>query len=178
MLYIYIAVIIILAAITVWWTQSSSEGLYNPEKNPMQPVYDDFKFYDHLLPASPWERTYANNIIHRAGVSTLSAVPKEEYGENAIIVGLHYTTWSVYCDYMMPIWDKLKAEFEADPKFSGIMMVKNDEQLNPTRGIKKYPTIRKYIGGKARDYEGIIDYYRLRNFILSPNIVNTYGSAW
>lgn len=118
-------------------------------------------------------------VISQPVISYYDSFPKDKYGENAIVVGLHYTDWCHYCDLIKPIWFRIKKDLENSPNdFSGVLMIENNEEKNPTRGINSYPTIIKYRGGKARRYDGVADYNQLREWILSPFQVTTYGSTW
>lgn len=118
------------------------------------------------------------NVVDQPVISYYKTFTKEQYGPNAIVVGLHYTDWCGYCKLMKPVWNELKEELTKDPKYSGIVMIENDEQAKPTRGITGYPTIIRYRGGKAEKYKGRADYQQLRAFILSPTLGENFGAKW
>lgn len=119
----------------------------------------------------------SENTVNRPVMSYYKTFEEIDFGKDAIIVGLHYTDWCHYCKLMKPIWFRVKRNLESGP-YSAVKMVEVNEDETPTRGINGYPTIIKYRGGKARKYDGLADYNQLREWILSPFQVDTYGSAW
>jgi len=119
------------------------------------------------------------DMINRPVLSHYNSFTKEKYGKDAIIVGLHYTNWCGYCKQMKPNWFRIKKGIESDSRFSGIKMIENDEEASPTPGVSSYPTIYKYRNGKVIQFKGISsDYDSLREWILAPFVVDTYGAAW
>lgn len=158
-------------------------------------LYIIFTFKPDLLPAGIWKNKKVRaaarknnslieglvgdpNVVPGPIVSYYRTLTKEQFGENHTVVGLHYTDWCGYCKLMKPIWYELKKELSGNPDYSALVMVENDEQAKPTPGITGYPTIVKYVGGKARIYDGRADKDQLRQFILGTEILTTYGSAW
>lgn len=157
-------------------------------------LYLLFSFYPSVFPNGIWrsktirsanrannkilEAFGANtNIVHGPVSSYYKTFTAESQGKNAIVVGLHYTNWCGYCKRMKPIWEQVKKDLSS-PAYSGVKMIENDEQANPTPGIDGYPTILKMQHGKTVKYEGRADYDQLRTFILdASNIVPTYGSV-
>lgn len=122
---------------------------------------------------------YDGDVVPRPIYSYYNRFPASKYGKNAIVVGLHYTSWCPACKRMKPVWDEIKRNLMNSPNdFSGITMIENDEEKKPTNGIVEYPTILKYRNGKALKYLGPADYDNLRSWILEPMIVDTQGSSW
>jgi hypothetical protein len=68
---------------------------------------------------------------------------------------------------MKPVWLNIKKEIESNPALSNIIMMENNEDLNKTNGIDRYPTIRKFVNGRCLKYKGYADYDRLRAWILN-----------
>jgi thiol-disulfide isomerase/thioredoxin len=106
--------------------------------------------------------------------SYFKVFPKEWYGQNGLVIVYHYTKWCQYCARMRPVWDTIKAELSG-PSYSGITFIENDEDENPNQFVTSYPTIIKYYKGKSKIYEGPALRDPLKRFILSPQMVTTYG---
>jgi thiol-disulfide isomerase/thioredoxin len=117
-----------------------------------------------------------DNISDGSILSYYKTLNKTNSNQNEIVIGLHYTDWCGYCKLMKPVWQQVKNDLAKT--HPNVVMVENDEQANPTRGISAYPTIVKFRGGKGRTYKGRADYQQLKEFILSTNIVETSGAAW
>lgn len=117
------------------------------------------------------------NVVHQPVKSYYKTFTKEQYGANAIVVGLHYVDWCGYCKRMKPVWDKLKNDLSTT-EYSGVVMIENDEEAKPTPGVDSYPTIYKMRNGKMQKYKGRADYSQLREFVLGTSMIDTYGSAF
>lgn len=118
------------------------------------------------------------NVVSEPISSYYKSFRSDQYGKDAMVVGLHYTDWCGYCKLMKPVWNKLKDDLSKDPNYSGIMFVENNEEENPLRGISGYPTIIRYRGGKAQKYDGRAEYEQLKRFVLSPLSNPTFGARW
>lgn len=155
-------------------------------------IYIVFTFYPGALPSKTWDcpvvRKFSrtnnkfyegfadDNVVAGAVKSYYKTFTKEKYGDNAIVVGLHYTDWCGYCKQMKPVWFQLKKELE-NGEFSGVVMIENNEEVKRTAGVNSYPTIYKMRNGKMIRYKGRADYNQLREFVLgTSNTVQTYGS--
>lgn len=141
---------------------------------------DNFWCYkSYRDPSERMVNHYDGDVVPRPIYSYYDRFPASKYGKNAIVVGLHYTKWCPYCSRMTPVWNEIKRDLANSPNdFSGITMIENDEEKNPTNGVVEYPTIIKYRNGKALKYLGPADYNNLRSWILEPMIVDTQGSSW
>ena len=81
------------------------------------------------------------------------------------VVTFHYTNWCPYCKTAKPVWERVKAATRG----SNIVFRERDEDKVKTSNIRGYPTIRmidEY--GHARDYNGPMDFDKLRAWVVSP----------
>lgn len=115
------------------------------------------------------------NTVAEPVLSYYKSLETERYGKDKVVVGFHYTNWCTYCTQMKPVWQEVKASLN-NPNFSSVVMIENNEEENPTKGVSMYPTIIRYEGGKARRYKGRYDIDELRTFVLTPFTVTTFGS--
>lgn len=157
-------------------------------------VYLTFTLCPSIFPATIWTNKHVRklnrvnkrvvesivphsdqNVVDRPVRSYYKKMTAEKYGENAVVVGLHYTDWCGYCKRMKPIWEQVK---ESLKDHTAVVMVENDEDKNPTPGIDAFPTIYKMRNGKLHKYNDRADFNSLRQFILSTSAGQTYGAAW
>lgn len=90
---------------------------------------------------------------------------KEHLVNSTRQVTLHYVNWCPHCRVMKPIWERVKMATNG----SGIIFKEVDEEVAKTPGITGYPTILMIDeAGHKHQYDGVPDFIRLRNWIVSP----------
>ena len=159
-----VAVVIILIIILVALTSNSSNV---SEAYQGGGSYNDYGSSQSYVVPAPVRSYYRPNMVdgkpftHHQGIDApypLSA-PK-------IVIGYHYTAWCPYCIQMSPVWGAVKKNIES--QFFNIVMKENNEGKKATPGINSYPTILKYVNGRAYKYTGPAEYDQLRTWILNP----------
>merc|ERR1719480_717683 len=70
---------------------------------------------------------------------------------------------------MKPAWDKLAKKFakSQDVVIADVDCTASGQSLCQKVGIRGYPTIKYYIGGKANDYQGGRDYSSLEKHVVT-----------
>jgi|SRR3989344_2480634 len=92
------------------------------------------------------------------------------HGLDKIVVILHYTNWCAYCQQIQPVWAEIKKELASNPSITNVIMLENNEDVNKTFGIDRYPTILKYVNGRCLRYKGYANYDQLRTWILNTRM--------
>jgi hypothetical protein len=114
----------------------------------------------------------SENYISEAGVhhKPVTSYWTKYHGLDKIVVILHYTDWCSYCAQMKPVWNNIKREILSNPSLTNVIMLENNEDINKTSGVDRYPTIRKFVNGRCHKYKGYADYDRLRSWILNARM--------
>lgn len=115
---------------------------------------------------SAGESFQSRDVINKGGRSTYKTKPGKTKVE------LHYTDWCPACQVMKPVWHEVAEELQ---NVSDVTMIMVDEEKTPTVGITAYPTIIRSRDGLTQNYHGRPDARQLRDWIMSTNMITTYG---
>ncbi len=166
-----IIIIVIIAAIILYFYKNNKnnenfrskiEGVHNPPSvipaiidNPPFDILKNNNTMTDVVPGAI--RSYYNRFT----------ADDAKNGLGQIIVVYHYAPWCRYCKEMSPVFDLIADDLKSAGVFTGVTLIKNDEEKKPTAGINSYPTIIRYQAGKMRRYTGRARYNDLREWILN-----------
>lgn len=175
---VYILAILILMILLIIFLRNSSFKFSNGRnegfRSKIAGIHNPASAAAALIDNSPFILDKSINsyldVTPGATTSYLNRYTAEDAKNNLgqIIVVYHYAPWCRYCKEMSPVFDAIADDLKSAGVFTGVTLIKNDEDKKPTAGITSYPTIIRYQAGKMRRYMGRARYNDLRNWILNP----------